>query len=79
MYYSPLPPSPSPPAPPATPTYYFYWRCYETDTKGRRAVLLYTYDTYMQEQLPSAKPGECMIEDDMLYCGHMCEPCDFEF
>ena len=57
----------------------FYWRCYETDTKGRRAVLLFTYDTYMQEQLPSAKPGECTLEDDMLYCGHMCEPCDFEF
>jgi hypothetical protein len=42
-------------------------------------VLLFTYDTYMQEQLPSAKPGECTLEDDMLYCGHVCEPCDFEF
>ena len=83
-------PPPPPPSPPSAPLSFCYWRCYSTDSKGRRNVNTYVPTgtsglpfaralTPLQVS-PQATEGACTAEEDVYYCGgDACDICDYAF
>ena len=64
------------------PLNFCYWRCYSTEPKSfRKLIKIYAGDRAQTVQIAAhgVLPGTCSSIDDMFYCGHSCDVCDYDY